>query len=150
MLATAGKVWALMIREVRLLGRSRTRLACILAVPLAGGIVCGWMTRTTALPPVYCLVVFLTLASVILAANQATRGSRALSGIAGRAVFDSAWVLTACLVLIAQAAVLMASAVLIGGFRVSPGILAGVVVVSLVVAAVVRRMVPADASRMSF
>lgn len=142
MISTADKVWALMIRDVRLLGRSRTRLACILAVPLAGGIVCGWMTHTTALPPVYCLAVFLALGSVILAADQATRGSHALSAIAGRTVFDSAWVVAACLVLIAQAAVLTASAALIGGFRVSAGILAGVVVVSLAVSALTHRFLP--------
>lgn len=136
------KIWALMTREVRLLARNRMRLLSVLAVPIAGGIVCGWMTRTTSLPPVYCLIVFLTLGSVILAANQATRGSQALSTIAGRAVFDSAWVVAACLVLIAQAAVMTASAALIGGFRVSAGILGGVVVVSLAVSALIHRFLP--------
>jgi len=144
MISTAEKVWALMIREVRLLGRSRTRLACILAVPLAGGIVCGWMTRTTALPPVYCLMIFLALGALVLSLDQGTRASHAVRMISGRTVFDSAWVAAACLVLIAQAAVLTASAALIGGFRVSAGILAGTIGVSLVVSTIARRLLPGD------
>lgn len=142
MISTAEKVCALMIREVRLLGRNRTRLACILAVPLAGGIVCGWMTHTTALPPVYYLAVFLMLGALVLSLDHDTRASRAVRMISGRAVFDSAWVAAACLVLIAQAAILTASAALIGGFQASAGILAGVVVVSLAVSALIHRFLP--------
>ncbi len=144
MLSTAERVCALTTREVRLLARSRARLLRALAVPLAGGIVCGWITQRTALPPVYCLAAFLMLGSIVFAADHRTRASRALSAITGLAVFDSAWVAAACLVLIAQAAVLVTSASLIGGLEIPTGILAGVILISLAASALIHRFLPGD------
>ncbi|GEM_PF-5581228 len=140
MLSVVERVWALTVREVRLLGRNRPRLVSALAVPLAGGIVCGWMTRTTSLPPVYCLLVFLILGAVVLSADPRTKASRAISAVAGRGMFMAAWILTALLILILQAAVLTTCASTIGGFEVTTGVLAGGLAASLAVGAILRQI----------
>lgn len=127
------QVWTLASRDMRLLTRSRRRLLCASAAALAGGIVCGWMTRTTSLPPVYCLITFLVLGGIALASERPDRASEAVRGIAGPAVSAAAWSIYALAVLIAEAAILTALASLIGGFDVPRSILAGSVLLSLTV-----------------
>lgn len=141
MLSAAEKIMVLFAREVRVTARSRSRLLSLLAVPVAGGIVCGWMTRTTSLPPVYCLAVFLVLAAALLSGGPATAVPRALAGIAGPRLYAASWALSTLVFLALQAAILTACASLIGGFDVSAGVLAGIVLVSLGVSAAVHRIV---------
>lgn len=137
------QVWALVIREIRILLRSRGRLVCALAVPLAGGVVCGWMTRTTSLPPIYCLVVFLMLCGIILATDRDTRASESVRAIAGAGAFTAAWSIAALITLIGQSALLTACASLIGGFEVSHAVLAWVIVLSLAVSVGLHRAISA-------
>lgn len=141
MLSTAEKIVVLVVREIRLTARSRSRLLCLLAVPLAGGFVCGWMTRTTSLPPIYCLAVFLVLAAAVLSAGPATAVPKALASIAGPRVYAASWALSALVYLVIQALMLTACASLIGGFQVSTGVFAGIIVLSLGVSAAVRQVI---------
>lgn len=141
MLSAAEKIMVLFAREVRVTARSKSRLLSFLTVPLAGGIVCGWMTRTTSLPPIYCLAVFIILAGALLSTGRTTAVPKALAGITGPRVYAASWALSTLVFLALQAAILTMCASLIGGFEVSAVVLTGVILVSLGVSAAAHRIV---------
>jgi hypothetical protein len=143
MLATVEQIWMLAAREIRLVARSRGRLLRTVTIPLTGGVICGWMTRTTSLPPIYCLALFMALGGLLMAVDPSTRVSRTLSAISGPNTFTAGWTLAVLTIIIAQTAVLTTSAALIGGFEVSADILAATVGVSLVLSVLARRILAA-------
>ena len=137
--ATIEQTWVLATREMRLLARSRGRLLCALTIPLTGGLICGWMTRTTSLPPIYCLFLFVALGGIILAIDPNPRVSMALSAVAKPGIVTAGWMLGTAAIIIAQAALLTVCAALIGRFQVSTGVLAGAIGVSLALSILAHR-----------
>ncbi len=139
-LALAEKTWALCQRELRLLRRSRGRLICTAMVPLVGGVVSGQASST--LPAAYSLFAFLPLCTILFAVGSRASGGDvviALSAITSPTLRWVSWLLAALPVVVAQAALLAASAGILGGFDVELGTVALAVSVSLAVGSVAHR-----------
>lgn len=143
-LSSAEKTWALSLRELRLLGRSRSRLLGALIVPVFGGAVAGLAERATSIPTTTpSLFVLLPLCAILFAADSRVSGTRAaaaLSAVTNRSITLASWVVAALLLLAVQAVILIASAAILGGLNVEPSIIIGAVGVSLAAGSAVRRL----------
>ncbi len=141
MLSAMEKVHALALREIRLLIRSRTVMTRALAVPIAGGVVCGWMTHAASPHPVYVMALFMVLSGIVLGAERGdSRVTQAIRAVAGGGTFVSAWVLSSTVVLLAQITVLTSIAAGIGGFHPSGATLTWAVLSGLAASLIARRL----------
>ena len=141
MLSEMEKVHALALREIRLLIRSRTGMTRALAIPMAGGAVCGWMTRAPSPQLAYMMAAFMILSGIVLGAERGDiRVTQAIRAVSGEGAFLSARVLSSTVIVLAQITVLTSVAAAIGGFHPSRATIAWAVLSGLAASSIARRL----------
>lgn len=141
MLSAMEKVHALALREFRLLTRSRTGMTRGLAIPIAGGFVCVWMTHAASPDPVYVMALFMVLSGIVLGTERGdNRVTQSVRAVAGRGIFVSAWVLSYTVILLTQITVLASIAAGIGGFHPSGAAMTLAVLSGLAASSIARHL----------